>query len=271
MEPDSTFSKDSWSASEYNKAASFVYSDAYTQPVLDLLRPRPGERILDMGCGTGELTYRLQEFVGHDGLVLGVDSSRDMLETAKKNHVRNTFCCDIQTLVMPDDFKNLTGRFDAVFTNATLHWCKRDPSGVVRAAKHVLRPGGRFVGEFGGYLNCVGVRSALHQVLRRRGIEPSSVDPWYFPRPERYAKVLESQGFHIEHLSLSPRITPLPGPLVDWLQTFARNSLLAAMNDEEAARVMQEVSDLCEPDMKDEKGGWAIMYVRLRFRAIVPL
>ncbi|CAE6367374.1 unnamed protein product [Rhizoctonia solani] len=271
MEPSSTVHRDSWSAFQYNKNASFVYSDAYTQPVLELLSPKPGERILDMGCGTGELTHSLQEFVGHDGLVVGVDSSQDMLETAKTNGVANIFCCDIQSLVMPDQFKNLTGTFDAVFTNATLHWCKRDPSGVVKAAKHALKPGGRFVGEFGGYLNCVGVRSALHQVLSSRGIEPSKVDPWYFPQPEHYASVLESEGFEVEQISLNPRITPLPGPLIDWLRTFARNSLLAEMSDENAEQIMQEVSNMCEPDMKDKKGRWAIMYVRLRFRAFIPL
>ncbi|KAH7336808.1 S-adenosyl-L-methionine-dependent methyltransferase [Rhizoctonia solani] len=263
--------KDTWSAFQYNKTASFVYSDAYTQPVLDSLSPLIGESILDMGCGTGELTYRLQEFVGRNGLVVGVDSSQDMLAKAKKNNVTNLFCCDIQSLTMPEDFKSLEGTFNAVFTNAALHWCKRDPSGVVQAAKRALQPGGRFVGEFGGYLNCVGVRSILHQVLRGRGIEPSKVDPWYFPRPENYAKVLESEGFKVEYISLNPRITPLPGPLIDWLRTFARNSLLAEMNDEEAEHIMREVSDLCEPDMKDKNGGWAIMYVRLRFRAVIPI
>ncbi|KAL5632439.1 hypothetical protein ACGC1H_005409 [Rhizoctonia solani] len=155
MEPNGTVPKDTWSASQYNTAASFVYSNAYTQPILELLSPSEGESILDMGCGTGELTYRLQEFVGHDGLVVGVDSSLDMLDKARRNGVSNTFCCDIQTLIMPDKFKSLAGTFSAVFTNATLHWCKRDPSGVVRAAKQALKPGGRFVGEFGGYLNCV--------------------------------------------------------------------------------------------------------------------
>jgi SAM-dependent methyltransferase len=187
--------KDAWSAFQYNKAASFVYSDAYTQHVLGLLSPKPGERILDLGCGTGELSFRLQEFVGESGLVLGVDSSENMvssrqvsaaivlivspqLKTAKMNGIRNSFCCDIQNLAMPEKFNHLSGTFDgmsassqnfdillslkcgsilAVFTNATLHWCKRDPLGVVRAAKNVLKPGGRFAGEFGGYLNCIGV------------------------------------------------------------------------------------------------------------------
>ncbi|KAG8731355.1 hypothetical protein FRC12_019775 [Ceratobasidium sp. 428] len=148
--------KDTWSASQYNASASFVYSDAYTQPVLDLLQLKPGERVLDIGCGTGELSVRLQDFLGEEGALVGVDASEGMLKRAKENGLENFFCCDAQKLVLPDEFKHLSGTFDAVFTNATLHWCNKDPPAVVRAAKEVLKPGGRFVGEFGGYTNCIG-------------------------------------------------------------------------------------------------------------------
>lgn len=85
-----------------------------------------------------------------------------------------------------------------------------------------------------------------------------------------FGQVLESEGFEVKHTSLHPRITPLPGHLADWLRTFARTSLLASMGDEEAEEVMQEVSDICEPDMRDENGGWSAMYVRLRFVAVSP-
>ncbi|KAG8698902.1 hypothetical protein FRC09_006947 [Ceratobasidium sp. 395] len=255
--------KDTWSASKYNTSASFVYSDAYTQPILDLLQLKPGERVLDIGCGTGELSVRLQDLLGEEGVLVGVDASEDMLKRAKKNGLKNLFCCDAQKLVLPDEFKHLSGTFDAVFTNATLHWCKKDPPAVVRAAKEVLKPGGRFVGEFG-------VRLAMHQALKKRGLDPVKLDPWYFPRPEQYTKVLEAEGFQVKHTSLHPRITPLPGHLNDWLHTFARTSALASMNDEEAQEVIQDISDACKPDMKDEHGGWAVMYVRLRFVAIRP-
>ena len=97
-------------------------------------------------------------------------------------------------------------KFDVVFTNAALHWCKRDPAGVLESAKRVLKPGGRIVGEMGGFLNCIGevpalrwervlmkrrqgVRSAIHRVLRERGYDPESLDPWYFPSMEDYVKV----------------------------------------------------------------------------------
>ncbi|ELU42320.1 glycosyl hydrolase family 61 domain-containing protein [Rhizoctonia solani AG-1 IA] len=248
-----TTSKDSWSASQYNKNAAFVYSDAYTQPILELLSLKPGERILDMGCGTGELTCRVQEAVGQDGMIVGIDSSQNMLERAKANGVENIFCPDIQSLTMLDRFESLARTFDAE------RFC-------------LLKENFHTEAQFNKpSLPMLRVRSALHQVLRRRGIDPSRVDPWYFPRSEHYASVLESEGFKIEQISLNPRFTPLPGPLIDWLRTFARNSILANMNDEDAEQVMQDVSDLCEPDMKDEKGGWAIMYVRLRFRAVLPL
>lgn len=265
-----TTPKDIWSASQYNKAAPFVYSGANTQPVLDLLAPQSGERILDMGCGTGELTFRLQEIAGEGGVVVGVDASRSMLEKAKANGVQELFCCDIQELLMHEELKRLSGTFDAVFTNATLHWCKRDPSAIIRAAKSMLKPGGRFVGEFGGFLNCIGVRIAIYQVLRSRGINPANADPMYYPKPECYTKMLESEGFKVEYVSHDPRITPLPGSFIEFLRTFVRGPTLGMMSDEEAELAMQEISDLCEPDMKDESGAWSIIYVRLRFMATVP-
>lgn len=116
----------------------------------------------------------------------------------------------------------------------------------------------------------VGLRSALHSVLRRRGIDPEATDPWYFPSPEEYRKVLEAAGFTVDEIDLHPRLTPLHGPIVDWLELFARNSMLKNLNDEDARSVMLEAQSLVERDSKDADGNWAIMYVRLRFRAVKP-
>lgn len=71
--------KDTWSATEYNNTASFVYSDAFIQPVLDLLQPHKNERIVDFGCGSGEVTRALMNVIGPSGLVLGLDSSKNMV------------------------------------------------------------------------------------------------------------------------------------------------------------------------------------------------
>ncbi|KAG7096343.1 hypothetical protein E1B28_003787 [Marasmius oreades] len=189
-----------WSASLYNKNASFVYSAAFTTPILKLLDAKPGEKIVDFGCGSGELTLELEKIVGaksgSGGLVVGVDNSESMIRTAKENGLNSCFVADIQqSLEFPKVMAVPRNNYDAVFTNAALHWCKKDPVGVIRSVKTLLKPGGRFVGELGGFMNCVGVRSALHVVLKRRGHDSTTVDPWFFPSPEHYSKLLIEQGF----------------------------------------------------------------------------
>jgi len=263
----STTKDDKWSAAHYNEHASFVYSAKFTSVVLDMLAAKPGERIIDIGCGSGEITADLEKLVGKDGLVVGTDFSANMIEKAKANGCSKVYVsdgCDLQIE------KNLEHTFDAAFSNAAMHWMKRDPAGVLRGAKRALKPGGRFVSEFGGYLNIVGLRTAIHEVCRKHGIDPEPLDPWYFPSVEEYTELLESNGFKIDHISLNPRITPLPGRLYNWLITFVRTSILDGVPDELAKQMMQEVEDLCAIDMKDKYGNWALMYVRLRFSATVP-
>jgi len=167
---------DTWSASEYNASAPFVYSTDNTRPIIALLDPKPGDKIIDFGCGTGEVTLKLSELVSDVGVVVGVDSSRSMASTlapsvqpdlfikqsqidkAKENGLENAHVQDIQAL--DDGFASQLvvkyGQFDKVFSNATLHWCKRDPVGVIRSVKKVLKPGGIFAAEFGGWGNCIG-------------------------------------------------------------------------------------------------------------------
>jgi SAM-dependent methyltransferase len=223
---------DTWSASEYNKIAPFVYSAENTVPIVALLDPKPGEKIIDFGCGSGEITLKLSKVVTDVGIVVGVDSSPSMASTvvlsaegfssahlpqvdkAKENGLEGAFVQDIQAL--DDDFVSELlakhGRFDKVFSNAVLHWCKRDPVGVIRSVKKVLKPGGSFAAEFGGWGNCAGrtvcpslrdrvdsaragVRSALHSALGSRGYDPIARDPWYFPSTESYSKVQASSAF----------------------------------------------------------------------------
>ncbi|KAH8114653.1 S-adenosyl-L-methionine-dependent methyltransferase [Phellopilus nigrolimitatus] len=219
---------DSWSADKYNAVASFVYSNEFTAPVFALLNAQPGERILDLGCGSGELTTQLAKLVGEAGVVLGVDSSTSMVEKARQNGVSACFVGDAQDLHLPPSPSvaseisaslpaSFDYTFDAVFTNAALHWCKRDPRSVAVGVARILREKGRFVGEMGGFTNCVGLRMAIHTVLRRRGFDPAALDPWYFPSIEDYKQVLESAGLRITHLSLTPRLTlqapPYGGPI----------------------------------------------------------
>ncbi|KAH6913444.1 cyclopropane-fatty-acyl-phospholipid synthase [Coprinopsis sp. MPI-PUGE-AT-0042] len=262
-----------WSASLYNKTASFVYSTPFVAPVLQLLDAKPGERILDLGCGSGEVSLEIEKVVaqGQGGVVVGVDASESMIVKSSKNGLRHVFVDDIQALRLPDEIALLVqgrGGFDAVFSNATLHWCKQDPLGVLRGARRVLKPGGRLVAEMGGFMNCIGVRGAIYAALRRRGHDPKQADPWYFPSIEDYVKLLVRAGFEPTHLSLTPRITPLPTGLMAWLKLFVRNSFLKDLGDAEAEDIMKEVEEHCSVDCQDESGKWALTYMRLRFSAV---
>ncbi|KDN37274.1 hypothetical protein RSAG8_10256, partial [Rhizoctonia solani AG-8 WAC10335] len=185
------------------------------------------------------------------------------------NGVKNLLCSDIQKLVVPERFNDLVGTLDARYTNATLHWCKQDPYGAVRAARTLLKPGGRFVGELCGHMTGMGIRSAIAQVLKTRGINPP--DPWFLPQPEEYKKVLEAEGFQVEHISLNPRIVSLPGSMIEFFRSIYKIAFLKDMSDEEAEKFMQEISDICEFDQKDRSGTWSYLYVPLRFRATAPM
>ncbi|KAG6831659.1 hypothetical protein H0H87_004609 [Tephrocybe sp. NHM501043] len=264
--------KSGWSASLYNKTAPFNYSAAFTAPILELLAAQPGERIIDFGCGSGEITLELQKHVaGAPGaVVVGIDLSESMLARAKENGVEHAFVGDLEALELPDNIPGTAQhKFDAVFSNATLHWCKRHPAGVLESAKRVLKPGGRIAAEMGGFLNCVGVRSVIHHVLRKRGYDPMPRDPWFFPSVEDYEKLLTDAGFKINHISLNPRLTPLAGGVSQWLQMFARHSFLSDLSDEEAKEIMDEVEDICRVDCRDESGKWFMMFMRLRFQAVL--
>lgn len=267
--------KDGWSAQKYNKTADFVYSKAYTSPTFDLLAAKEGEKIADFGCGTGELTLQLAALVGDAGRVVGYDASANMVEQARANGVQRAFVADLQEPAFFSRFQAevgdvAPGTLDAVFSNATLHWCKRDPAAVVRNAHALLRPGGRSVCEMGGFMNCVGVVQSLYAVLRARGHDPVPLDPWYFPSVSEYTKILEAAGFSISTIALHPRLTPLHGPLGDWLRLFARHTMLAPLADDEAEAVISDVETMCARDCRDKDGNWAIMYCRLRFRAEKP-
>jgi SAM-dependent methyltransferase len=206
---------------------------------------------------------------------------------AKANGLAHAYVSDVQSL----DIASLAleeGTFDAVFSNAALHWCKRSPLGVLQSAHRALKPGGRFVAELGGAGNCIGVctlscvwgicltmpallaglRAAIHEVLRRRGYAPEKLDPWFFPSIETYRQLLLSASFHPLSVSLFPRLTPLPAGLLEWLRLFVGASFLREMGEEEREEVMREVVRICEVDCWDEREGWGMCYVRLRVEAV---
>jgi trans-aconitate methyltransferase len=241
-----------WDPATYARNARFV-SDLGS-PVLELLAPKPGERILDLGCGDGVLTKKLVD-MGCE--VVAVDSSVPQVEAARKLGL-NAHAISGEDLPYKEEF-------DAVFSNAVLHWIKRaDPmiAGVYRS----LKPGGRFVAECGGHGCVQKIRTALVQALDRRGVDGEARVPWYFPTPGDYATRLERAGFRVDSIALIPRPTPLPGDIVGWLETFALN-FFQSFSDEARSEYLQEVRMVLEPQLREADGTWVADYVRLRFAA----
>jgi trans-aconitate methyltransferase len=242
-----------WNPEQYARNARFV-SDLGA-PVLELLDPQPGERILDLGCGDGVLTAKLQS-LGCD--VLGVDASAAQVEATKKLGV------PAQTV----DGENLSfeNEFDAVFSNAALHWMRNNPDAVISGVHKSLHPGGRFVAEMGGDRCVEKIRTALIAAFNRRNIDGKSADLWYFPTVEDYAVRLTRGGFTMDYIALIPRPTPLPGDVTAWLQTFGHN-FTDKLPPSERAAYLAEVQDTLRPQLCDAQGKWTADYTRLRFKA----
>ena len=243
----------SWHPGSYARNARFV-SDL-GEPLLRQLQPQPGELILDLGCGNGALTAKI---AAAGARVYGIDSSLAQTQASRSR--------GLEVLVNDGQKLGLKQRFDAVFTNATLHWMKQ-PENVVAGVSECLKPHGRFVGEFGGRGNIDKIRCALHAGLGKRGIDPWSVDPWYFPSPEEYALLLTATGFAIDYIESIPRPTQLPGDIFDWLDVFAQ-PFTRSVAESERKSFVNEVRAELEPLLRGADGKWIADYVRLRFSAV---
>lgn len=236
-----------WSPTDYQQHAFFV--PALGASILARLAPRPGERILDLGCGDGDLTVRL---VASGATVIGVDASPDMVAAARARGV-DAHVMDARALTFD-------GGFDAVFSNAVLHWIP-EVDAVLAGVARALRPGGRFVAEFGGHTNVAAIAVAIRAVFSRHGIAFAS--PWYYPTPEAYRARLVAHGFVVDDLRLFPRPTSLPTGMLGWLRTF-RVSQFEGVPPALAAQVEQDIVDLLKPSLCDEAGQWTADYVRLQ-------
>lgn len=244
-----------WNPDQYARAASFV--PMLGLPVLEILNPQPGERILDLGCGDGVLTEKL---AGLGCEVVGVDSSPAQVAAARAR--------GLDARVVDGQRLPFDAEFDAVFSNAALHWM-RQPDAVIAGVWRALEPGGRFVAEMGGAGNIASILAALGAVLPRHGVDPLGLPPWYFPDEEEYRQKLVAAGFVVTFIERFARPTPLPGDLEDWLETFA-GSYLQAVPGAGRAQVIAELGDFLRPTLLSDEGVWVIDYVRLRFAATKP-
>lgn len=246
----------SWNQQEYAANGRFVATMAGA--VFEWLRPQAGERILDLGCGDGALTAKIQA-AGAE--VLGVDSSEQMLAAARAAGL-NVQWANAEQL-------GFTAEFDAVFSNAVLHWV-HDQDAMLGGVFAALKPGGRFVAEMGGHGNIAAISAALSAVLRARGLGRLLDAVNYYPSPDAYRSRLERHGFAVERIELAPRPTPLPATgMRGWLTTF-RAGVLDQLAEPMREEVLQETVTVLEPILRDETGNWIADYVRLRFVARKP-
>ncbi len=246
-----------WNTALYESKHAFVWQ--YGEELLKLLSPS-GERILDLGCGTGQLTAKIAT-VG--AVVMGIDADTIMIEKARHNFPHLQFAvADAQNFQVEQPF-------DAVFSNAVLHWIP-EPDAVIRCIYQALKPGGRFVAEFGGKGCVLAITKALYSVLDEIGYKSSETPiNWYFPSIGEYATRLEKHGFEVTYAVLFDRPTPLEdgdAGMANWIEMFA-GRFLSGLSGDQRTHVIQAVEHRLKPTLYQD-GTWIADYRRIRVVAI---
>jgi trans-aconitate methyltransferase len=246
-----------WNANLYDAKHDFVWK--YGSDVVSLLDPRAGERILDLGCGTGHLTAQIAE---SGAKVTGVDRSAKMVAAARLAYPKLKFeISDATSLSFHEEF-------DAVFSNATLHWIHQ-PELVLRGVWRALRPGGRFVAEFGGRKNIRAMQEALDLALVELGAaKAGEVNPWYYPSVSEYSTLAESNGFEVRFVTLFDRPTGLADGaegMRNWITMFG-GDYLAKAGEARREQFLGRVEETLRPELFRD-GQWWADYRRLRLVA----
>lgn len=249
-----------WKAELYDDKHGYV--SEFGKDVVQLLHPARGEKIFDLGCGSGDLAFEISK---SGAKVTGMDLSHEMIETARIKYPQLSFLTG-----NGEDF-NIDNRFDAVFSNAALHWMK-DGKRVIKSVWNALDNGGRFVAEFGGKGNIDIILGTIGKVLSEDyGIDVNQLNPWYFPSIAEYSTLLEEQGFRVTYAVHFDRPTKLEDGehgLVDWLNMFA-NHFFKELADEQKKAAFKKIMMEAKKELFQD-GSWHLDYTRLRIRAIKP-
>ncbi|HLI08386.1 MAG TPA: class I SAM-dependent methyltransferase [Ktedonobacteraceae bacterium] len=247
--------RNDWNAALYDQKHAFVFE--YGKGLLALLEPQAGEKILDLGCGTGHLA---REIAATGAQVVGIDSAAEMVEKARQAYP------DIEFLVVDARNFSFPYQFDAVFSNATLHWIP-EAEQVVERVSAALRAGGRFVAEFGGKGNVASIVNALREATAE--LAGVAVDAgWYYPSIGEYASLLEKHGLAVQSAVLFDRPTKLEDGekgLRNWITMFCQG-MLSTIPDDVRQQVIVRVEALLRPKLFRD-GNWFADYRRLRIVA----
>tara|TARA_B110000003_G_scaffold63194_4_gene63667 strand:+ start:11721 stop:12512 length:792 start_codon:yes stop_codon:yes gene_type:complete len=247
-----------WDTELYNKNYSYVYN--YGESLLKLLNPKKNERILDLGCGSGQLTFKINKI---SKKTIGIDKSAEMITNAKLRYGNVKFLiCNAENF----KFKN---KFDSIFSNATLHWIKNYRS-VIKCMYENLKLNGKIVLEFGGKNNVKTIIDQLRSSLKKRGyLNQSKLELWYFPSAEEYSKELELAGFKVvlaKSFNRKTELTNQKDGIKDWISMFAKSFFKGVdlIDVEEIKTEVQEgIKEKCFTN-----GKWYADYKRIRFVAI---
>ncbi len=247
-----------WNVDLYNDKHGFVHQ--YGSQLIDLLAPKEGELILDLGCGSGQLTSKISE---SGAKTIGIDSSEEMIKASQE--------------LFPDlDFYHMNAvsftferRFDAIFSNAVLHWVKDQELATTNMFKH-LNEGGRLVVEFGGFGNVGTIVNAIRSSLNSRGFHKNAgLERWYFPTISEYTSLLEEVGFEVVFAQLYDRPTLLESKnkgIEDWIEMFGSHFFLGIDPKEKAAILSEVQNNVRSKCFKD--GQWYADYRRIRVVAL---
>lgn len=243
-----------WDADLYNQKHAFVFD--YGESLIDLLDPQVGERILDVGCGAGQLTAKIGEKAGS---VTGIDNSPEMVASARAQFPAIDFRVGDAA-----DFQ-VERAYDAIFSNAALHWVLAYQKAIA-CMYQSLRQGGRLVVELGGKGNIQSIERQLKESLQKRGYATqAALTLWYFPSLSAYTTTLESAGFEVSFAQLYDRPTELADEqtgIKDWLKMFG-SRFFASVSAADVEAIQEEVQEKLKPTLFRE-GTWYADYRRLR-------
>lgn len=250
--------KPEWNASLYNDKHAFVYE--YGAELIQLLSPKQHEDILDVGCGTGQLTYQISQDARR---IVGMDQSKEMIKNARLNYQQ----IDFRTAEVTSF--NFEEQYDAIFSNATLHWVLEPDLAITRMKDH-LKTKGRLILEFGAQGNVDTILTQLRKSLKQHNyLKQSQLKCWYFPSQDEYKSKLLKQGFSVDYCEEIDRPTILADEktgIIDWLSMFG-NRFFDGISQQEASVIKREVQEALKPKCLVD-GQWIADYRRIRVVAI---